>query len=256
MFGTLVMLKAAQHKKAGEGFLNIAEVRPKNGYIINFQNNKEMTKVSNAPLMEGLRERTPQKAAPQPNHMNCILEQLFPGEEVLHDCSLRTKEGRSENTAGRYRFDYVLPQRRLAIEIDGDSRYKRGHYSDAAICIKDYLKTSACAKAGYRLVRIPFFVQLSPDMVRQYFGITHAQELYPACHCHGFAHPQAPLPADFCELGIRRFNREMTELPYNVREKIIETLVQRIAAYRSKGYPHTIANSLVLPERLWYLIGE
>lgn len=208
-------------------------------------------------LMEGLRERTYKEAVSQPNHMNCILAKLFPNEEILDDCCLpMEKEKRPKIVGKNFRPDFILPQRKLVIEIDGDSCNKKGHYSNARVAIKDIQKTKACESVGYKVVRIPFYVQLDLEMVKFYFGIDYEQELYPACHCHGFEHPLAALPSDFCDLGIERFEKEMAVLPQDVRATIIESLQLRIANYKNEGYSQEEAILLVVPKRLQYLIAK
>ena len=208
-------------------------------------------------ILEGLREHAPKGAVPKPNYMESILQRLFPNKIYLANQFLKDETGQYVKVAGtKFKPDYILPELRIVIEIDGDSRSRRNHYSNANVAIKDRLKTRICTELGYKVVRIPSYIQLDSEMVRFYFGIDYAEELYPACHEHGFEHPDIALPADFCELGLERFEQEMRTYPQSVRQRIVTSLRKRITQYREEGYSEEDAISQVLPRRLLYLIQD
>jgi hypothetical protein len=88
-------------------------------------------------------------------------------------------------------------------------------------------------------------------MITYYFGIDYPVKLYPAVSEHGFAHPLISLPASFCKLGVDRFNRDMEAIPQCVRDKIIQTLKDRIVGFEKEGFSHDDAMAKVLLPSMW-----
>jgi very-short-patch-repair endonuclease len=207
-------------------------------------------------IMDGLREHPNKGEKLQDNHMMSILQRLYPNREWIYNEYLRDDTGKIVKTkvGKRVRPDFINKELKLVIEIDGDNTIRRGHYSTAEEVLNDQEKDECYQRMGYRVVRIPMYVQLDQKMVKQYFGIDYEKDLYPTCHMHGFAHPLILLPADFCELGVERFEKEMAQLPDSVRKEIIGTLKGRIRQFREKGYDDEQAVSMVLPSRLRYLV--
>lgn len=80
--------------------------------------------------------------------------------------------------------------------------------------------------------------------------------LYETEYDHGFLHPNIVLPADFCELGIQRFQNDIKTFPDSVKERIIYTLKQRIIAFRKVDWTLQQAIEQVLPHSLWHLNQE
>lgn len=82
---------------------------------------------------------------------------------------------------------------------------------------------------GYRIIRIPYFVQLTSDVVAHYFGMSDVdmQVNFP----HGFIVDKGEkLPAEFCSLGIARFINELHELHF-LREAIVCSFNLKIEKY-------------------------
>ena len=207
-------------------------------------------------IMDGLREHPKKGEELQDNHMKSILQRLYPDREWIYNEYLRDDTGKVLKTrvGKRVRPDFLSKELKLIIEIDGDNTIRRGHYSIAEEVLNDQEKDECYQAMGYSVVRIPMYVQLDQEMVKHYFGLDYEKDLYPACHMHGFGHPLILLPADFCELGVDRFKKEMTQLPDSVRKEIIRTLKDRIRLFKEKGYDEEQAVSMVLPLRLKYLV--
>ena len=221
--------------------------------------------------MTGLRERPTSAEAKagieQPYHMTSILRRLFPSVEWSHEY-LKDSMGKCIQIVGASRIapDFwnldlkIKGKKGVVIEIDGDSISQPNHFSRTEVAVTDIHKDEAYRNYGFEnIVRIPPYIQLDNEMVEHYFGelpsTKHIGDLYPAVHEHGFAHPLITLPADFCELGIKRFMKDMESIPKNVRNKIIETLHARVGDYQSKGFSLDEARSLVLPQSLYYLFN-
>jgi len=105
--------------------------------------------------------------------------------------------------AERFRPDYRSETFKIIVEIDGDQHYRVAHN-----VLKDELRDAAISAQGYRVVRVPYFVQLCPQTIRMLLPETtdHSSFLsFP----HGFISSRVVFPADFCELGVLRFVRDL-----------------------------------------------
>lgn len=101
------------------------------------------------------------------------------------------------------RPDFRIDKHNLLIEFDG---YR--HYSSTKQIKKDIQNENIYNRLGYRMIRIPYFVQLSRQIVNLLFDVDyHTNNNYP----HGFIDKKALLPADFCELGVERFKNDLNK---------------------------------------------
>jgi hypothetical protein len=124
----------------------------------------------------------------------------------------------------------------VAVEFDGDA-----HYRDSLKIKADFEKDELAKLGGYKVVRIPYWVQLTTDTLAHYFGLeADIIQDFP----HGFITTRV-FPASFCELGIARFEREMESLPDSVRQAVISSL-------RSRVLEHGV--EYVIPQKLARLL--
>jgi len=146
-------------------------------------------------------------------NLGLILNELFPGNDFIHDKSVPKSQNR------RRRPDYRSEERMLIIEFDGDS-----HYCKAQRIKSDIEKDEDYASLGYQIFRIPYFVQITTPVLKSIFNedITFEQR-YP----NGFIDNRAVLPSDFCELGIELFKNDLVRFEYHA-EEIIESLKEKI----------------------------
>jgi hypothetical protein len=159
-----------------------------------------------------------------------FLKVVFPENQFLHNKEI-PKCGK------KYRFDYRCEDLSLIVEFDGPK-----HYTSAAQIIGDYQRDEFTQNLGYRTVRFPFFVQMCPRVVQNLFELPCPfTQVYP----HGFNSNTVIFPADFCELGIARFNSDLEKFNY-IREDIIVSLRNKI---KLKGNQR-----LVLPPSLLHLV--
>ena len=146
----------------------------------------------------------------------CLAE-IFPDYEFIHDKAV-------PGAGISNRPDYRCEALKLIVEFDG---YQ--HYCQVDVMYKDRQKDAIYAKMGYRIVRIPYFVQLTTDVVAHYFGATDVdmQVDFP----QGFiADKGEKLPAEFCTLGIARFVDELQELQF-IQDDIIRSLKAKVEKY-------------------------
>lgn len=103
----------------------------------------------------------------------------------------------------RFRVDWFSSNVKTAVEFDG---YQ--HYTSSRQIFNDKRKDKLCAELGLTIVRIPYFVQLCPEVIRLLFGFDcEFEQKYP----HGFVSKKSTMvfPADFCELGVLRFKDDL-----------------------------------------------
>lgn len=120
----------------------------------------------------------------------------------------------------RFRPDYRSERHRLVVEFDGDQHYQR-----AAHVIQDAERDAVIAEAGYRVIRIPYFIQLTQETIRLLFGDLIADQSPFKDFPHGFIADTVVYPADFCELGIDRFLSDLDKFSC-VKHEILDSLEQ------------------------------
>lgn len=211
--------------------------------------------------MDGLREKPKDGMPIQDNHIESVLRRLYPDDyDWVHynGKSLRDSDGKVVRTSiggHQVKPDFVSERLKTIIEFDGAGGHNFSHYSSARQCIIDQEKDALYRSLGYKVIRIPMYVQLDSEMVEYYFGIKYEKDLYAACHCHGFAHSDVLLPADFCQLGIERFQKEFMDLPQSVKNTIVQSLKERIGKFVNEDhYPIEVATRMVLPTALESII--
>ena len=111
--------------------------------------------------------------------------------------------------------------REIAVEFDGDQ-----HYRDTLVMKLDLEKEDLADEARIEVVRIPYWVQLTDDTAKHYFGDLfdgiHIEQDYP----HGFIKSKI-FPASYCAMGVERFMAELHDLPYDIFVEILMNLFDR-----------------------------
>lgn len=159
------------------------------------------------------------------------LKQIFPEHEFIRDRVV-------PNSDIQKRPDYRNDDLMLIIEFDG-----YGHYSKPDNILTDGYKDNVYKDMGYDIVRIPYFIQMSKDIVKLLFERdVDIEQVYP----HGFIDNKAMLPAYFCELGIRRFKRDLDEFKI-AKDDIILSLDKKYDEYVNINYvlPPSLHNLLI-----------
>ncbi len=146
-------------------------------------------------------------------NLGLIINELFPKNDFIHDKSVPNSKNK------RLRPDYRSDERKLIIEFDGDS-----HYCKAQRIKTDVEKDRDYSSLGYRIFRIPYFVQITTQVLEEIFDEKiKFKQRYP----NGFIDKKAVLPADFCELGVKLFLNDLNRFHYH-SEEIIKSLKSKI----------------------------
>lgn len=134
------------------------------------------------------------------------LEVIFPNTtDWIHDKAFGIhKDGQNHKIRPDYRSDSL----KLIVEFDGLQ-----HYKDYEIIIKDEQKNKIYEQNGYKVVRIPYFIQLTNEAVEKMFGVKVEEHLfnvsYPSLGGVKLKHN----PSCLCSEGLKRMAREFKDFP-------------------------------------------
>ena len=158
------------------------------------------------------------------------LKKIFPEHNFIHDKVV-------PSSGVKTRPDYRNDDLKLIVEFDGDQ-----HYRSASKIKKELTKNNNYGKMGYKVVRIPYFIQLCKPVIKHLFNVEFE---YDQDFPHGFISDKAILPADYCELGILKFINDLKRFEY-LNAEIIKSLEEKVEKHKDI--------ELVIPVSLKYLI--
>ena len=133
----------------------------------------------------------------------------------IHDKEIGILNGKKR----KMRPDYRSESLKLIVEIDG-----LPHYQNPENIVKDEKNTAEYIAGGYKVVRIPYFIQLTNSAVSKFFGVNVAEPLfdlkYPSLGPQGHN-----TPAYICGAGISRMAKEFKNFPdqYDVNIRFLES---------------------------------
>lgn len=97
---------------------------------------------------------------------------------------------------------------KVVIEFDGVQ-----HYTNPTIIRKDEQSYDLYSSLGYKLIRIPFFIQLSKNAVKTLFGVDVKQKLFDEKY-PSLGVKDGNTPAYLCHEGLKRMAREFRMFPH------------------------------------------
>ena len=132
------------------------------------------------------------------------LKVIFPKiNDWIHDKALGEVNGK----AYRSRPDYRSEELKLIIEFDGLQ-----HYTKPDIIEKDFRLTDVYINLGYKVIRIPYFIQLTNKAVKTLFGIEVSEELFDE-KISSLGINGLNTPAYLCPAGVKRMAEEFKKFP-------------------------------------------
>lgn len=151
------------------------------------------------------------------------LKVIYPNtNDWIHDKAL----GKINDVSIRSRPDYRSEELKLIVEFDG-----LPHYTNPDIIEKDINQTDLYKSFGYKVVRIPYFIQLSKEAVETLFQIEVTEDLFdgtiPSLGIKG-----RNTPAYLCPAGIKRMAQEFKKFPEQYRTNM-EALQKQNDAFKS-----------------------
>ncbi len=153
------------------------------------------------------------------NFQEMVLNKLFPGENWEIDKTV-------PNSGVKTRPDFRCERLKLIIEFNG---YR--HYIVSNQILRDYRKHKLYEKMGYKVVEFPYWVQPDKETLKvlfngfdcdftQHFSDQHQGFMSTWTSC--------VLPADFPELGLERFEKELKRFTSDTKKRILWSLKNRI----------------------------
>lgn len=125
------------------------------------------------------------------------LEIIFPNvKDWEHDKPLYFWD--ENNKKHFYRPDYRSENLKMIIEFDG-----LPHYQNPDIILKDEEKNEIFKELGYKVIRIPYFIQLSNKVVKKLFNVDVKEKLFDE-NIPSLNIESRNTPAYLCPMGIRR----------------------------------------------------
>ena len=131
------------------------------------------------------------------------LSAIFPhvkADEWVHDKAI-------PGAKKRVRPDYRCESLKLIVEFDG-----LPHYTNPDRILADDANDAFYASLGYKVVRIPYFIQLTNEAIETLFGVKVSEPMFdttiPSLGSKG-----RNTPAYLCTAGIRRMAKDFRKFP-------------------------------------------
>ncbi|MCP9754698.1 DUF559 domain-containing protein [Lacihabitans sp. CCS-44] len=148
------------------------------------------------------------------------LKIIYPNtNDWIHDKAF----GKIDEVSYRSRPDYRSDDLKIIVEFDG-----LPHYTNPDIIEKDKKNTDLYNSFGFKVVRIPYFIQMTKEAVKTLFGIEVSEDLFdgtiPSLGIKG-----RNTPAYLCPAGIKRMAEEFKKFPEQYSTNIAFLKVQNDA---------------------------
>lgn len=124
---------------------------------------------------------------------------IFPGKKWVHDKAL--------GGGVRSRPDYRCDELMLIVEFDGTP-----HYNDPGTIARDMKNQAIYEELGYTVVRIPYFVQLTREVILGLFSVDVGEDLVDP-NIPSMGKEWKNTPAFCCTAGLTRMAREYDRFP-------------------------------------------
>ena len=156
--------------------------------------------------------------------LKSYLTSIFPNHSFDYQSSIKRAEIPENVSPRRYTCDSICRKLKLVVEFDGVN-----HYMDSQIVLNDRQRDEWFSTLGYTIIRVPYWIQLSRDVIFNLFGIITEEE-----YCKldfSFYNPENDtvdvniLPGNMCELGRARFVNEFNQFNSSIRFQIFNDLL-------------------------------
>jgi hypothetical protein len=151
------------------------------------------------------------------------LKVIFPQtNDWIHDKAIGDINGQRYKKRPDYRSETL----RLIVEFDGLQ-----HYTNPDIIEKDIENTKLYSSVGYKVVRIPYFIQLTNRAVKTMFDVEVSEELFDE-KISSLSTNGRNSPAYLCPAGVKRMAEEFKSFPEQYKTNI-EFLKQQNDPFKS-----------------------
>lgn len=167
------------------------------------------------------------------------LKAIFPEvDDWVNNKTIKDGDGKSLT---RCKPDYHSPSLKLVIEFDGVL-----HYQNPENLIRDIKNTKIYENLGYKVVRIPYFIQLSNSAIIELFGVEVKGQMFDEQN-PSFGVKWKNTPAYMCYAGLCRMAMEFQRFPtqYQVNLKALkkEECQELAGAKYLENFYNKIANN-------------
>jgi len=132
------------------------------------------------------------------------LKVIYPTiNDWIHDKALGEIDGKKYRSRPDYRSEIL----KLIVEFDGLQ-----HYTKPDIIEKDFRLTEVYKELGYKVVRIPYFIQLTNKAVKTLFDVDVVEELFDD-QISSLGIRGLNTPAYLCPAGLKRMAHEFKAFP-------------------------------------------
>ena len=141
------------------------------------------------------------------------LNVIFPDiTDWVHDKSIPSSKR-------KIRPDYRSESLKIIVEFDGMQ-----HYTKPTIIANDKENTKFYKELGYKVVRIPYFIQLTKQAIKTLFDIDLSKELFDGKIPSLGGKIGQNSPAFLCPAGIKRMAEEFSQFPeqYEVNRQALK----------------------------------
>jgi hypothetical protein len=124
-----------------------------------------------------------------------ILITLYPSNEFIHNRVV-------PNSGLKNRPDYRCDDLMLIVEFDGHY-----HFTSPKTILADVKKDVVYASMGYKIIRVPYFIQINRWSAGLFFDSNYCDKLKVEDFPHGFITLNSVLPASYCSMGVVLFEK-------------------------------------------------
>jgi hypothetical protein len=161
--------------------------------------------------------------------------------------------GESVKTAkGTIKFDGVVLDSITDIKIAIKLKEAK-HYLFPAEAMEIDSERWAANKSEYKVIEIPYFIQLTNNTFEHYFGRAPQSPIL-SDYSSGFEDPSFVPPANFCSMGVSNFLKELGELPEETFGIVYESLLDR--SFSGNGDPYLTMPLDMLDEDFWEMFDD
>lgn len=165
--------------------------------------------------------------------LGTFLHKFFSDNTIVHDKKIPELG---------FRPDYYIKEKKLLVEFDGYL-----HFTSNKIAVSDVKKDIIAEREGYRMIRIPYFAQLSWVNIQSLFSCTpdEVSKFHRGYNSYedGFIDKYAATPGDFSSVGYLRYSKLMESKEFlsdnkgnSLKDRIYLSLFNRISKKKNKFF--------------------
>lgn len=157
-----------------------------------------------------------------------------------------------KTSKGSIKYDGVVLDSVTEIKIAIKLKEPKHYLSPADILETDDNRWAA-NKSNYKVIEIPYFIQLSNEVFEHYFGRAPQIPIVSDCPS-GFEDPNFVLPANYCSMGVNNFLKELGDLPQQTFGMVYESLLDK--SFTADGDPFLTFPIDMLDEEFWEMLED